>query len=67
MVKRVIFGSKPKDPPEPVEVEFIQDQGEVFLPYEYEVNTPKVTKGKMSKGEARGKGAMLRGFSFSIR
>ena len=52
MVKRVIFGSKPKDPPEPVEVEYIQDQGEVFLPYEYEVNTPKVTKGKMSKGEA---------------
>jgi|TARA_R110000751_G_scaffold19994_2_gene59116 hypothetical protein len=67
MVKRVIFGTKPPNPPKPVTVEYIKDQGEVFLPYEYEVKTPKVVKGKVYKGKARGRGAMLRGFDFSIR
>lgn len=67
MVKRVIFGSKPKNPPKPVEVEYIQDQGEVFLPYEYEVKTPNTTKAKTFKGDARGKGIMLRGYSYTVR
>ena len=66
MVKRVIYGKKPADPPKPVTVEYIKDQGEVFLPYEYDVKTPNISKPKTTKGNSRGKGAMLRGTSFTI-
>lgn len=58
-------GTKPVDPPKPVNRAEIQGQGSIPYATLVDVATPNTAKAKITTGKKRGMGAALRGSRFT--